>query len=78
MYQKGDLLWIPAGTLLNRPRIPEKDDLFSNYWQTTAPNVAVFLRFEGNDNCLVMLGGQNWSVPTKHIRHNVRENCHVD
>jgi hypothetical protein len=73
MYQKGDLLWIPAGTLMNRPRIPGKDDLFSNFYQTTAPSVAIFLKFKGDNQCLVMMGGDNWTVPTKNIKHNVQE-----
>jgi len=58
---------------MNRPRIPGKDDLFSNYYQTTSPVVALFLKFESHENCVVMMAGQNWSVPTKHIRHNVAE-----
>ena len=73
MYQKGDLLWIPAGTLLTRPRVLGRDDLFSNYYQTTSPCVALFLDFEGNDKCVVVMDGQNWSVEAKKVRHNVRE-----
>ena len=73
MYQKGDLLWIPEGTLLHRQRIPEIDDLFSNYFQTTAPSVALFLEFHDNDKSVVMMSGQNWYVDTKNIRHNIRE-----
>jgi len=77
MYQKGDLLWIPAGILLNRPRVPGKDDLFSNWHQTTAPTVGLFLKFEGSHKCVVMIGGCNWSVDTKNIRHNVQEDSYV-
>ena len=73
MYQTGDLLWIPAGTLLRRPRIPGKDDLFSNFHQTTAPTVALFLEFESHDHCKIMLGGDNWSVELRSVRHNVME-----
>ena len=64
--------------MLQRPRIPGKDDLFSNYYQTTAPSVALFLEFEGNNNSVVMMDGQNWSVATKNIRHNVQEICNVN
>ena len=78
MYQKGDLLWIPAGTLMNRPRIPGKDDLFSNYYQTTVPTVAIFLEFEGHNQCLVMASGYKWRVETKNIRHNVEEVSYVN
>ena len=78
MYQKGDLLWIPAATMLRRPRIPGKDDLFSNYYQTTAPTVALFLEFDGNNKCIVMISGQNWSVDTKNVRHNVPEVCYAN
>lgn len=77
MYQKGDLLWIPAGALLNRPRVPGKDDLFSNWHQTTAPTVGLFLEFEGHNKCVVMIGGHNWSVDTKNIRHNVKESSYA-
>ena len=77
MYQKGDLLWIPAGTLLNRPRIPGKDDLFSNWHQTTAPNVGLFLGFEDYHKCIILIGGQRWSVDTKNVRHNVQEESYV-
>ena len=78
MYQKGDLLWIPAGTLLTRPRVLGKDDLFSNYYQTTTPCVALFLDFEGNDKCVVMMDGKSWSVESKKVRHNVKEVCYAD
>ncbi len=71
MYQKGDLLWIPAGTLLQRPRILGKDDLFSNFFQTREPSVALFIEFESHSKCVIMLEGQNWSVETRQIRHNV-------
>ena len=77
MYQKGDLLWIPAGTLLRRPRVFGKDDLFSNYFQTTKPCVALFIEFVSHENCTVMMDGQNWSVETKQVRHNVSEDCNV-
>ena len=77
MYQKGDLLWIPAGTLLRRPPILGKDDLFSNWHQTTSPTVALFLEFVSHEKCTIMLDGQNWSVETKQIRHNVMEESYV-
>ena len=73
MYQKGDLLWIPAGTLLMRPRVIGQDDLFSNFYQTTTPCVALFLEFQNQSKCVVMMDGQNWCVDTKSIRHNVKE-----
>ena len=60
-----------------RPRIPGTDDLFSNYYQTLSPSVAIFLEFEESDKCIVMMGGDNWTVPTKHIRHNVEEKNYV-
>jgi len=75
MYQKGDLLWIPAGTLLNRPRVPGKDDLFSNWHQTMKPSVALFMSFEEYDRSIIMLDGKQWSVETKNIRHNTKEEC---
>ena len=75
MYQKGDLLWIPAGTLLQRPRIPGKDDLFSNWHQTLKPTIALFMDFEGHDKSVVVISGEQWSVDTKNIRHNVSEEC---
>ena len=77
MYQKGDLLWIPAGTLLKRPRVLGKDDLFSNYFQTREPCVALFIEHVSHDDCTIMLDGQNWAVETKQIKHNVSENYHV-
>jgi hypothetical protein len=73
MYQKGDLIWIPAGTLLTRPRIPGKDDLFSNYHQTTVPCVGLFIGFSGYNSSEIMMGGANWTVDTSLIRHNVYE-----
>ena len=73
MYQKGDLLWIPAGTLLMRPRIFGEDDLFSNYFQTLEPCIGLFLNFHRDNKCVVLIDGQNWSVETKNVRHNVRE-----
>ena len=72
MYQKGDLLWIPAGTLLQQPSMTRKADLFS-YHQTTSPCVALFLEHESHHKCTIMLDGQNWSVETRQVRHNVAE-----
>ena len=77
MYQRGDLLWIPAGTLLKRPRIVGKDDLFSNYHQTVIPCVALFIQHESHINCTIMLDGQNWSVETREVHHNIREEQYV-
>ena len=73
MYQKGDLLWIPAGTLLRRPRIVGKDDLFSNYHQTTSPCMALFIEHETHEKCTILLDGQPWSVETVQVNHSVRE-----
>ena len=73
MYQKGDPLWIPAGTLLRRSRVLGTDDLFSNYHQTTKPCVALFIGHESHDNCTIMLDGRDWSVETRQVRHNVAE-----
>jgi hypothetical protein len=76
MYQRGDLLWIPAGTLMMRPRVIGEDDLFSNFYQTTSPCVALFLEFHRESKCVVMMDGQDWCVDTKNVRHNIREeNC---
>ena len=77
MYQMGDLIWIPAGTLLHRPRVPGKDDLFSNWHQTTSPTVALFLEFVSHEKCTIMLDGQNWSVETRNVSHNVQEKEHA-
>ena len=73
MYQTGDLLWIPAGTLLKRPRIPGKDDLFSNFYQTKEPCIALFVNHESHEECTIMLEGESWSVETKSVRHNVQD-----
>ena len=77
MYQKGDLLWIPAGTLLQRPRIIGKDNLFSNYHQTNQPTIALFLEHEDHEKCQIVLDGQNWSVETRMVRHNIQEERYV-
>jgi hypothetical protein len=50
-----------------------QDDLFSNFHQTTKPTVALFLQHETHDHCTIMLDGQNWSVETRQVRHNVME-----
>ena len=77
-HQKGDLLWIPAGTLLHRPRKPGHDDLFSNWHQTIIPAVALFLEFQSHDKCTIMLDGQNWSVEIEKIRHNIQEEIYAN
>lgn len=73
MYQTGDLLWIPAGTLLKRPRVLGRDDLFSNFYQTKQPEIALFICFQSSSNCGILLDGKEWLVETKDIRHNVQE-----
>jgi len=55
-----------------------KDDLFSNYHQTTAPCVALFIEHESHNKCTIMLDGQNWSVETRGVRHNIREEQYVN
>ena len=55
-----------------------KDDLFSNYHQTTVPAVALFLEHQGHLKCTIMLDGQNWSVETCQVRHNVAEDAYVN
>ncbi len=50
-----------------------QDDLFSNFYQTTTPCVALFLEFHEESKCVVMMDGQNWCVDTKNVMHNVKE-----
>lgn len=73
MYQTGDLLWIPAGTLLKRPRVLGSDDLFSNFYQTKQPEIAVFVGHQSHDLCKVLVDGRTWTVETRGIRHNIQE-----
>ena len=61
-----------------RVRIVGKDDLFSNYHQTTAPCVALFIEHESHNKCTIMLDGQNWSVETRGVCHNIREEQYVN
>ncbi len=63
--------------MLHRRRIPDKDDLFSNWWMTNAPQIALFLKFLPENKCEVVLGGKGWVIETKHVRHNVQENLNV-
>ena len=77
MYQIGDLLWIPAGTLLMRPRVLGRDDLFSNFKKTDHPCLGLFIEHVGGDYCNINVEGQEWSVQTREIRHNVSlEDCY--
>ena len=78
MYQKGDLLWIPAGTLLMRPRVFGEDDLFSNYFQTLEPCVGLFLNFysrvvlsEGNQTRVLTVVGTPSEVHNKVRKRQV-------
>ena len=73
MYQIGDLLWIPAGTLLTRRRILGNDDLFSNYLKTKKPCLGLFVEHVNRRTCSVNIDGAQWVVETKNIRHNVEE-----
>ena len=59
--------------MLHRQRIPGKDDLFSNWWQTSAPQVALFMKFLDRSKCQIVLGGEDWIIDTKDVRHNVGE-----
>ena len=73
MYQIGDLLWIPAGTLLTRQRVLGNDDLFSNYIKTPTPCLGLFIKHVTRNQCNVSIDGVEWLVETKNIRHNVSE-----
>jgi hypothetical protein len=63
--------------MLHRQRIPNRDDLFSNWWMTSAPQIALFLKFLDQNKCAVVLDGQNWIIETKYVRHNTMENSYV-
>tara|TARA_R110000824_G_scaffold397984_1_gene601361 strand:- start:336 stop:509 length:174 start_codon:yes stop_codon:yes gene_type:complete len=54
-----------------------QDSLFSNYYQTHQPTVALFLEHETHDKCKIMLDGQNWSVELRNIKHNVMAESHA-
>ena len=47
--------------------------MFSNFWKPTAPCVALFLEFKGDNKCVVIMDGHSWTVETKKVRHNVCE-----
>ena len=66
-------MWIPEGTLLQRPRIAGEDDLFSNFFQTKKPYLALFLEHVTVEYCNIVLDGNCWRVKTRGIRHNVPE-----
>lgn len=40
--------------------------------------IALFLEFENHEKCKIILDGQSWTVETRGIRHNVKEEANVN
>ena len=72
MYQIGDLLWIPAGTLVIREKNKD-DNLFSNMWKTTKPQIGIFKEHKDHQWSNILIDNGVFSVENKNIKHHVGE-----
>lgn len=71
MFQKGDLLWIPANTVLlvSQPNNPQAMRI------TSKPEVGVFMNDteEDKDFCELVSDGRHWVTNKKNIKHLRRD-----
>ena len=72
MFQTGDLLWIPQGSMIlaPTPNAPE------SYQVIEKPNIGLYVKQSANDAdySFILLNGEKWAIQNKHIRHYRRDN----
>ena len=78
MYERGDLVWIPQGTVLHR-KFTENDSLFSPISVTVKPQIGVFVENHSRGFSKVMIDSKVWEIENKEIRYftdNKQEVCY--
>jgi hypothetical protein len=78
MYEKGDLVWIPQGTVLHR-KWSENDNLFSPISVTAKPQIGVYAGQNKRGYSRVMIDSKIWEIENREIRYfaeNKKEVCY--
>ena len=70
MFQTGDLLWIPQGSVMLSPT----PDAPVNFKYVEEPRIGLYVkRSEDRDFSLVLVNGERWTIKSKHIKHYRRK-----
>tara|TARA_R110002167_G_C12132623_1_gene599246 strand:- start:217 stop:462 length:246 start_codon:yes stop_codon:yes gene_type:complete len=71
MFQTGDLLWIPQGSVMLSPT-PSAPLAFK---YVEEPSIGLYVEnAEDKDFSFVLIDGERWVIKSKHIKHYRRKN----
>ena len=72
MFQTGDLLWIPQGSMILYPT-PNAPKSFK---VVEEPNIGLYVEQSVNDRdySFIIISGQKWAIQNKQIKHYRRSN----
>ncbi len=72
MFQTGDLLWIPQGSMILSP-LPNAPNHFK---VIDKPNIGLYVEQSSDDRdySFIMVDGQKWAIQNKQIMHYRRGN----
>ena len=67
MFQTGDLLWIPQGSMILSPQ-PSAP---SSFKVIVEPNIGLYVSqsIDDKDYSFVLIDGQQWAIKNKEIKH---------
>lgn len=73
MFQTGDLLWIPQGSVIlsHNPNAP------LSFQKVEEPRIGLYISQSDHDRdfSIVMLEGRQWAIKNKHIMHYRRKHA---
>ena len=71
MFQAGDLLWIPQGSIA----LSHSQDIVDAYRKIEEPAIGLYVSKSSTDNnfSIVMLDGREWVIKNKNIMHYRRK-----
>ena len=71
MFQTGELLWIPQGSIA----LSHSSDAINDYRKIEKPSIGLYVsksRIDA-DSSIIMLEGREWAIKNKHIMHYRRK-----
>ena len=73
MFQTGDLLWIPQGSIA----LSHSPDKVDAYKKIEKPSIGLYVSKSRDDSnfSIVMLDGREWAIKNKNIMHYRRKHA---
>jgi hypothetical protein len=73
MFQTGDLLWIPQGSMILAPT-PNSP---SSFKVMEEPNIGLFVEpsKKDRDYSFILINGERWAIKNKQIMHYKEQAC---